>query len=172
MQLSGWQPRTPEEGLIAALIRVGRMFKSAGREADPHTYWLLHMLRCRGTVRMTDLAADLQLDTSTVSRQLSQLDKAGLIVRSQHPDDGRAQAVSISPAGTELLDRAQEERVRFVTERTADWAPGDLATLTRLLLAFAGEDAGREETPHTTEPRDRSAGRTPTDARTHELEHA
>lgn len=138
MQSSAWEPRSTEDALIAALFQVGRLMKNAGTEsADPHTYWLLHTLRCQGTVRMTDLATSMNLDTSTVSRHLQQLDKAGLVQRSQHPDDGRAQAVAITDAGESLLDEAHHARIRFVQARTLAWAPGELETLTRLLTKFA-----------------------------------
>ncbi len=147
MQSTGAEPNGPNDALLAALFQVGRTMRDAGgRHADPHTYWLLHQLRCRGTTRMTDLAEALRLDTSTVSRQLQQLDRSGLVHRTRHPDDGRAQAVGISAAGEDLLDRAHHERLKFLAERTADWDPADLATLTRLLTLFAGSVPSGE--PH------------------------
>ena len=157
--------------LLTALFQVGRMMRRAGgRYADPHTYWTLYQLRCHGTVRMTDLAEAMDLDTSTVSRQLQQLDKAGLVQRSRHPDDGRAQAVAITPAGGALLDQAHHERMQFIADRTADWDRKDLATLTRLLSTFAGSAPSGDPTPSSSTPSSESAG---ADAgRVPELEHA
>ncbi len=158
MQSEVWKPQSTEDSLLAALFEVGRMMRnSGGTSAEPHTYWLLHSLRCRGTVRMTDLAVTMDLDTSTVSRHLQQLDRAGLVQRSRHPDDGRAQAVAITAAGEALLDQAHQARLTFVADRTADWDPADVVSLTRLLSQFAGSAP---------------TGDAPSTERTSELEHA
>lgn len=67
---------------------------SAGRmhpELSLVSYTLLGHLEERDGRRATDLAAHYALDKSTVSRQVSALERAGLIERRVDPDDHRVQ---------------------------------------------------------------------------------
>ena len=50
-------------------------------------------------MRVTDLAGCANLDTSTVSRHVAQLQRTGLIERTPDPDDRRAQRVELTAAG-------------------------------------------------------------------------
>lgn len=175
MQFSCEAPETTGELLLSALFQVGRMMRRAGGgSADPHTYRLLHQLHRRGTVRMTDLAEILELDASTVSRQLQQLDKSGLVQRSRHPDDGRAQAVAITAAGESLLEQGKDEWMKFVNARTADWSRADLDIFTRLLSTFAGSEPTDDSSSSSTTPLSTpSSDSARTDSgRVPELEHA
>ncbi len=56
--------------------------------------------------RVRDLAETLWLEPATLSPLLKRLESAGLIERRRDPDDERALAVSLSPAGLALRERA------------------------------------------------------------------
>ena len=56
--------------------------------------------------RVRDLADALYLEPATLSPLLKRLESAGLIERRRDPDDDRALAVSLSPAGVALRERA------------------------------------------------------------------
>jgi DNA-binding MarR family transcriptional regulator len=58
--------------------------------------------------RVRDLAEALYLEPATLSPLLKRLESAGLIERRRDPDDDRALAVSLTPAGVSLRERALE----------------------------------------------------------------
>ena len=55
--------------------------------------------------RMKPLAELLGRDATTVSRQIDGLENARLVKRAPCPDDGRATVVTVTNAGTKLVER-------------------------------------------------------------------
>lgn len=75
---------------------------------------LLYLLRhAPAPVRVTDLSEKVLISQSSVSRTLDRMERRGLVRRSTSSDDGRATVVSITAAGTRLLQamRAAEEEI-------------------------------------------------------------
>jgi DNA-binding MarR family transcriptional regulator len=102
---------------------------SAGRmhpELSLVSYTLLGHLEESGGCRATDLAAHYALDKSTVSRQVSALERAGLIGRHPDPDDHRVQTLHLTDAGREILAQVTRSRRAAFRERLADWPEEDL----------------------------------------------
>lgn len=118
---------------------------------------LTSLERCE-PARMSELAALLRLDASTVSRQLRGLEEAGLIRREPDPDDRRATRVRISDQGWEELTLQRRERHAVLAAAMADWDAADRARLTELLerLAEAVEAAQPPGAP-TARPLDTAA---------------
>lgn len=56
--------------------------------------------------RVRDLAEALYLEAATLSPLLKRLEAAGLLERRRDPDDDRALAISLTPAGVALRERA------------------------------------------------------------------
>jgi len=56
--------------------------------------------------RVRELADALYLEPATLSPLLKRLESAGLVERRRDPDDDRALAVSLTPAGLSLRERA------------------------------------------------------------------
>jgi DNA-binding MarR family transcriptional regulator len=121
--------------VLGSLLSVGRLMRRrfSGDQVDLGTYALLRILQCHGAMRVTSLAAAAGLDTSTVSRHVQQLERAGLVERSADPADGRAQQVVLSVTGDRLLAESIARR-RAVLDRTLQhWDPEDVAMLDTLL---------------------------------------
>ena len=126
------------ESVMHALMSIGRLVRQRGPgdTLDTGSFWMLKTLSANGAMRVTDLAACANLDTSTVSRHVAQLHRAGLIERAPDPDDRRALRVQVSSKGRGQLDHALRARLA-VLERTLDsWQPGDVRELDRLLTRF------------------------------------
>jgi len=75
-----------------------------------------------------DLMETMMVTSGTMTNRIDQLEKAGLVARSQNPDDGRSFLISLTPKGFELIDAAVtahvETQARLVSalsdeERTA-----------------------------------------------------
>jgi DNA-binding MarR family transcriptional regulator len=135
--------------VLDVLMGVGRRFRrrSATATIDPGAFWLLRSLLDEDPVRPTDLATSLGLDTSTVSRHLSQLHRAGLVERSVDPDDRRAQRVELSEAGRVEVDAALASRRRLLERSMSDWSDEDIELLHHLITRMLAGLESTEEGP-------------------------
>lgn len=82
---------------------------------------LLFPLRHLGPLRVTDLAEVKGADPSTVSRQATQLVKAGLVRREADPADGRASRLAVTAEGLTACVRLQEVRNGLISNALRDW---------------------------------------------------
>ncbi|MHB8439375.1 MAG: MarR family winged helix-turn-helix transcriptional regulator, partial [Acidimicrobiales bacterium] len=89
-----------------------------------------------------DLAAALELDLSTVSRQLRQLVDAGLVDRDPDPLDGRASLVSLSDRGRQVLDAVRAARREVLRRTVQGWLPEDRARLAESVAHLAADIRG------------------------------
>ena len=137
------QPAPPAavDAMLSALMSVGRLMRQrqAEDQVEPGTFWLLKTITHRGPLRISDLATAVQLDTSTVSRHVAQLERSGLIARTPDPADGRAQLVGLTDDGQGLLDRAFQRRRELLATTLSGWAPDDIAEFERLLAKFVAD---------------------------------
>lgn len=79
-----------------------------------------------------DLAADLNLSPSRVSRHLATLESAGLVSRSHDAEDGRALDVELTDAGRARLAAARETAVEIVErDFLGRFTAGEIADLAR-----------------------------------------
>lgn len=134
--------RAPADpGLVPALFAIGRRLRRASGDTavDQAGLVVLHRLACAPDVRPSDIAADLGLDASTVSRHLRALEQLGLVERAGDPEDRRAQRVSLSHHGRDVLDRAIAQRQAVVAAALAGWSDTDRRTLERLLVRLADD---------------------------------
>jgi DNA-binding MarR family transcriptional regulator len=100
------------------------------------TYAILDLLRERGGCRGTDLAAHFMLDKSTVSRQVTALEKLGLVERTTDPEDQRGQIIRPSAEGTALLQSVSEQRRQAFLDRLADWPDENLERFAEYLTLY------------------------------------
>jgi DNA-binding MarR family transcriptional regulator len=126
------------DSVLGTTMTIGRLMRQRlpGDQLEPATYWVLKHLM-EGSRRITALASSTQLDTSTVSRHVTQLEQAGLVERSQDPDDGRAQRVGLTAEGRAQLEASTSRRREVLTASLEGWNAADLAQLERLLGRLA-----------------------------------
>lgn len=132
----------PSERLVAALFAVGAGLKRMQYDepVEKAALGVLHRLQCgTGAHRLSDLANELHLDLSTVSRHVRQLEDAGLVVRAEDPEDRRAHQLALTEAGTAALADAMQARIRRIDRVLAEWSEEDRETLAALLTRL-GDD--------------------------------
>jgi DNA-binding MarR family transcriptional regulator len=76
-----------------------RQLRSTYRGLDKGSFPVLIVLQDSGQARLSELAAVLELDLSTVSRHVSHFQRLGLIARTPDADDGRAFQLSLTEEG-------------------------------------------------------------------------
>ena len=119
------------EALERALTQVARAILrmgvpahalAEGERVDRSQYWALVRLgEATSAVRLSDLAVALELDLSTVSRQVRQLIDTGLVVCVTDPVDGRARLVSLSTKGRAVLEAVRRARIDALQLTIAGW---------------------------------------------------
>ncbi|MFF0149614.1 DNA-binding MarR family transcriptional regulator [Amycolatopsis sulphurea] len=99
----------------------------------PAAGMLLSDLAKHGEARPSELAKRRLVDLSVISRQLAQLQTAGLIDRRPAPEDGRASLISVSAKGEAELARWRARYLEFFQTALGGWDEGRLADLTERL---------------------------------------
>jgi DNA-binding MarR family transcriptional regulator len=132
-----------EESVVAIVREASlprlqeRLGAEAGVPVERAGYQVLRAVAEQPSLRLGDLAHELGLDTSTVSRHVKALEGEGMVVRSGDLGDGRVARLELTDAGTEALGRLRRARHRFFAEALADWLPGELEALAPLLSRLA-----------------------------------
>jgi DNA-binding MarR family transcriptional regulator len=127
--------------LVPDLYRVVRRLRrlTDPQQADVATLMLLHRLACAGPTRPSDLAGELGLDLSTVSRHARSLAEAGLVSRDPDPEDGRSLLLALTQSGADYMTEAFHRRQVAVAAVTAAWEPDEQEHLRRLLRRLADD---------------------------------
>jgi DNA-binding MarR family transcriptional regulator len=123
---------------VAQLLRTGRHVSSraaAQLYGDlPSFGWaLLLPLERHGAQRCGALAAQAGIDVSVASRQVAVLERAGHVERRPDPRDGRANLLSLTPAGEEAMAATRALRSDWALGALAGWDEDDARTLSDLL---------------------------------------
>ena len=117
-----------------ALSSIVSTFKqrAGGPDAGARAFLLARIARS-APVRATEIADQVGLDVSTISRHLRGLEEAGLITRAPDPDDRRAALLTVTDEGCSHLAASVHARDSLLADATSDWSPTEVCDLTRLL---------------------------------------
>jgi DNA-binding MarR family transcriptional regulator len=127
-------------GRPSHLRRIGeRVRAGAGLPLDRAAYPVLRGIAECGPTRLSDLAARLGVQISTASRQVKELEQAGLVERTGDPKDGRVAMLALAPAGREALKKLRESWRRTLVEILDAWPEEDREALAALLGRLAGD---------------------------------
>lgn len=122
---------------MAALVPVPAL----GRQLDVSKIFacdtVAELLATRESVSVKDVAAALQLEHSTVSRLLGEVEAEGLLARAQDPADRRRTIVTLTDLGQQVVAQATLTTRQFTKMLLADWPREDVEDLQRLLGKLA-----------------------------------
>jgi len=114
-----------------------RALARAGADVDRTGFLLLSRLGGDDGVRVSDLAVEMGLDASTISRKVQELEAARLVTRTEHPADRRSAVLSLTREGRTVSARIKRERARQLEGVLADWPGSQRARLAELLEQLA-----------------------------------
>lgn len=148
--------------LVRRLVELSRRFRVNATRLHPElsfaAYSLLTQLEQAGGARAGDLVGLSGLNKSTISRQLADLQRDGLVVRALHPRDSRVQVIRVSDRGRELLALANATMRKEVERRTRGWTSHEVATLRTLLYRYNSASNDDQRPLPRDESRDESWG--------------
>lgn len=122
-----------EQALRVAGKRLFSLIPATGARIDRSGYIALSHLAGTGELRLSDLAAALELDPSTVSRQVGQLVAAGFVARREDPADRRASLLVATESGKAVHADLRRRRVELLDQAMAAWSPVDRLDFVRLV---------------------------------------
>jgi DNA-binding MarR family transcriptional regulator len=120
---------------LGRLIRTSKVFRhhqSAEFGLTGTPFGILKTL-AEGDARPGDVALQLQIAPSVVSRAVVPLEQAQLVERRTDPADARAWRLGLTDAGHRRLVQARQEFVDRLAPMLDDWDGADIVTLTELL---------------------------------------
>jgi DNA-binding MarR family transcriptional regulator len=128
------------EQVVTGLLEVGHQLQQARRgQGEGSRLVILQRIAGRDDdVRPSDLAAELKLSLSSVTRQLRTLQDAGFVGLAEDPRDRRSCLVTLTGSGREETDRLNKIAFDRFVEFVADWDPDELRKLGELLNKLAG----------------------------------
>jgi DNA-binding MarR family transcriptional regulator len=115
------------------MMNLERVKNRTNSRIDRIALMVVGTLAARGPSRLTTIADCTGFDASTMSRQVADLEKAGLLKRTTDPDDRRASILEATTEGQDLMKRLYEGRRRRLERLLTDWTEKDIHTLGRML---------------------------------------
>lgn len=100
---------------------------------DRAHYVLLSALEHKTNMPIGDLAQELLLDKSTVTRQVEAMENKKLVERSRSKQDGRNVFVSATEYGKTQIQQMRDLRIALTESMLNSWTEDDLAQLQTLL---------------------------------------
>ena len=134
----------------SALHSLGRSLKQvrlheyllaeARVDVDQAGLAVLYVLHTGGTsLRLTELAEQLRIDAPAVTRKAQQLERSGLVSRTQDRADGRATRLQLTAQGRRTIGRILVARRAWLTRLLAAWPEAEQIELARLLRQFTSD---------------------------------
>jgi len=117
--------------LRMAIMRTSRRLRQERSVDDitPGQYSVLAALDVVGPLTPRELAAREKVQPPSMTRTIAALEQLGLVVRTDHPSDGRQVLVSLSPAGTTAVRETRKRRDAWLAKRLAEVSPAERETL-------------------------------------------
>lgn len=97
---------------------------------------LLSRMDVEGAMSVSELAEALDLDISTIHRQVAAAMKSGLVERIEDPDGGQARKHRPTQEGLHRLRAEFKSRDHLSQQVTQSWSPEELETFLKLLTRF------------------------------------
>lgn len=108
---------------------------------------LLKLLASTNTESVTEVAAFFKVSTPAVSKAVDRLVRRDLVRRTESSGDRRANRLSLTEEGKDLLDRYETVQNRVLEGLFRQFMPGDFLQTTELLDQLSADIVGQERGP-------------------------
>jgi DNA-binding MarR family transcriptional regulator len=104
--------------------------------------YTIDLLVASGTLTLTNIAAALRLDKSTMSRAIAGMARRGLVAWSRAPDDARVKAIVATAEGRRRYVRLRDAIIADNARLLAAYTPGQRRAIVSSLRQLAERSAG------------------------------
>lgn len=128
--------------IVGAFNRPQRdelMIKASTIQLDRALFPLLVQISRFGPIGVVELADRVGRDYTTVSRQVSKLEEAGLAQRQKNAKDKRINEAAITTAGKAMTDKIDVAREKIYEKVFLHWQEDERVELERLLKQFVND---------------------------------
>jgi DNA-binding MarR family transcriptional regulator len=94
---------------------------------------LLVQIRANPGISAHELAANERISPAAMSGHVRRLERAGLVVRTPHPEDKRRQALALTPESERVLRSVRSRRTAWLAERLRGLSEEELEAVDRAL---------------------------------------
>jgi DNA-binding MarR family transcriptional regulator len=101
----------------------------------------------RGIARIGEIADDLGLERSTISRHVAKLVDRGLVQRVDPGDDRRSAPVQLTRAGKQTRSKLAVAWAQVVSDAVASWPGSDVDAFSAMIRTFAEGLEGLADVP-------------------------
>lgn len=124
--------------LVDVIFVLGRTVRTALSHMEDEVLptaliGVLFLLWRTGECRQNELAAEMCVSQSALSRQIGELVERGYIERHPDPDDKRAHRVRVSDRGAEVLRGVRDRRAARLRDALAGWDETEMDGALRVL---------------------------------------
>jgi DNA-binding MarR family transcriptional regulator len=135
-------PREPDDtiGIIELeLLKLVRHLETFGRRSslylhiDRAGYLALRTIEDLGPLSTKALATALNLDASTVTRQIAALEGGGFVARRPDPNDRRSSTILLTAEGRRMMGGVEQERRQGIEALVDTWDDQERELLGRVL---------------------------------------
>ncbi|QMU77285.1 MarR family transcriptional regulator [Streptacidiphilus sp. PB12-B1b] len=123
-----------KRGTRAGLYRG--LTQGLGAAVDEVTYPVLSALARTGPYSAADLATEVGLDRSGVSRRATRLEEAGLVRREPDPADRRSVLLTLTEEGARTVEVMRARLAARIDASLGGWPPGEAQAFARSLRRF------------------------------------
>jgi DNA-binding MarR family transcriptional regulator len=114
----------------------GTLTAGMGEAVDELTYPVLSGLARTGPCSAADLAPNIGLDRSGVTRRASRLEAAGLVRREPDPSDRRATLLALTDEGERTVEALRQRLAAHIKASLASWPDDEAAAFASHLRRF------------------------------------
>lgn len=127
-----------EREMLTFLIRIDNSARLSTQyeRMERAAYRIARVLDTCGPTTVVDIARALELDASTVTRQVAAMEARQQATRRVHPTDGRAWVIHLTDIGRREMEAITAGRRQRFTEWTKGWSDADVDRFGRLLERF------------------------------------
>jgi DNA-binding MarR family transcriptional regulator len=117
--------------LRPSLLRLTRILRNQRADMSVSLTQLSAMgtLYKKGPMSAGDLAAFERVQPPSMTKVLASLEEKKLVTREPHPSDKRQVIITLTEAGSELLESERQQRHAWLSQRLAQLTPEERATL-------------------------------------------
>jgi DNA-binding MarR family transcriptional regulator len=122
--------------MTSALISVVSGIRRASERGGAATLTILSAVAARPGIRPSDVASQLAVNQSSITRQLQKLQRTGSITLTADPSDRRSCSIALTRSGEKELRRLTSIGLGRFALFVKGWDASEVKTFTRLLAKF------------------------------------